>query len=152
MTLTKVILAAGLLVGLIVLVRVMLRPHREPASRISWMAVILALPLLGVIAYILFGEVNIGRKRAAKLRAIESRMPSAGPGTAEDAANLRAEIPDRYEYLFRVGRSISGFEPIAGNAARLLTDSNAAIGNRCAFPTIAAALRSINLSFGQRFC
>ena len=127
MTLPNIILAAGLLVELVVLVRVMLRPHREPASRIAWVAVILALPLLGVIAYVLFGEVNIGRRRAAKLRAIESRMPSAEPGTAEDAANLSAEIPDRYEYLFRVGRSISGFEPIAGNAARLLTDSNAAI-------------------------
>src|ERR1700757_3307273 len=103
MTLTKLMLAAGLLVELAVLVRVMLRPHREPASRIAWVAVILALPLVGVISYVLFGEVNIGRRRATKLRAIESRIPSAQPGTAEDAANLRKEIPDRYEYLFRVG-------------------------------------------------
>ncbi len=127
MTFPKIILAAGLVVELVVLVRVMLRPHREPASRIAWVAVILALPLLGVIAYVLFGEVNIGRKRAAKLRAIEDRMPPSRPGTADDAANLRAQIPDRYDYLFRVGQSISGFEPIAGNSARLLADSNAAV-------------------------
>ncbi len=127
MTFPKIILAAGLTVELVVLVRVMLRPHREPASRIAWVAVILALPLLGVIAYALFGEVNIGRRRAAKLRAIENRMPPPRPGTADDDANLRTEIPDRYEHLFRVGRSISGFEPIAGNSARLLADSNAAI-------------------------
>ena len=127
MTLTTITVAAGAVVEFAVLVRVMLRPHREPASRIAWVAVILALPMIGVIAYILLGEVNIGRGRAAKLRAIESRMPPLQPGTAIDIANLRPEIPDRREQLFRVGRSISGFEPIAGNSARLLADSNAAI-------------------------
>lgn len=127
MTFTTITLAAGAIVEFAVLVRVMLRPHREPASRIAWVAVILALPLVGVFAYILFGEVNIGRGRATKLRAIESRMPPSQPGTAADVANLRTEIPNRWEHLFRVGRSISGFEPIAGNSARLLADSNAAI-------------------------
>ncbi len=127
MTFTTIMVVAGAVVELAVLVRVMLRPHREPASRIAWVAVILALPMVGVIAYILLGEVNIGRGRAAKLRAIESRMPPAQPGTALDIANLQPEIPARYEQLFRVGRSISGFEPIAGNWARLLADSNAAI-------------------------
>jgi cardiolipin synthase A/B len=127
MTFTTITVAVGAVAEFAVLVRVMLRPHREPASRIAWVAVILALPLIGVIAYILFGEVNIGRGRAAKLRAIESRMPIPQAGTADDAANLRAEIPERHEQLFRVGRSISRFEPIAGNSARLLADSNAAI-------------------------
>ncbi len=127
MTFTTIMVAAGAVVEIALLARVMLRPHREPASRIAWVAVILALPLIGVIAYILFGEVNIGRGRAARLRAIESRVPLPGPGTADDIANLRAEIPDRHDHLFRVGRSISGFEPIAGNSARLLADSNAAI-------------------------
>lgn len=127
MTFTTIMVAAGAVVELAVLVRVMLRPHREPASRIAWVAVILALPLIGVIAYILFGEVNIGRGRAAKLRDIESRMPLPQPGTAGDIGNLRTEIPDRHEHLFRVGQSISGFEPIAGNSARLLADSNSAI-------------------------
>jgi cardiolipin synthase len=127
MTFTTIMVATGAVVELAVLVRVMLRPHREPASRIAWVAVILALPLIGVIAYILFGEVNIGRGRAAKLRDIESRMPLPQPGTAGDIGNLRTEIPDRHEHLFRVGQSISGFEPIAGNSARLLADSNSAI-------------------------
>ena len=37
-------------------VRVLLRPHREPASRIAWVVVVVALPLLGILAYLLFGE------------------------------------------------------------------------------------------------
>ena len=127
MTLPTFVVMAGGVLEVAVLVRVMLRPHREPASRIAWVAVILSLPFVGVIAYILFGEVNIGRRRVAKLRAIEHNMHSPAPGTAGESANLRAEIPSRYEHLFRVGQSISGFEPVGGNVARLLADSNATI-------------------------
>lgn len=124
------VLVAGAAVEIAILVRVMLRPHREPAARIAWVAVIVALPMVGVIAYILFGEVNIGRRRLAKLRAVERAMPPPGKDAA--AASPPAEIPERYEHLFHVGRSINGFEPVAGNSARLLEDSNAAIATMVA--------------------
>jgi cardiolipin synthase len=127
MTITTLALAAGAAIELAVLARVMLRPHREPASRIAWVAVVLALPLVGVIAYMLFGEVNIGRKRVERLRMVERRMPQAMPSAAADLANMRTEIPERCGHLFRAGKSISGFEPVAGNSARLMEDSNAAI-------------------------
>ena len=38
-----------LLVQLAVVARALLRPHRQPASRIAWVVVILALPVVGVI-------------------------------------------------------------------------------------------------------
>lgn len=112
-------------VQLALIARVLLRPHREPASRIAWAVVILAVPVLGIVTYLLFGEVNIGRRRVARMRAILARMPETV--SAADAANRRTEIPERYAHLFRVGHSISGFEPVGGNRARLLADSNAAI-------------------------
>jgi len=132
MTFPTFIIVAGVLLEVAVLVRVMLRPHREPASRIAWVAVIVSLPLVGVIAYLLFGEVNIGRRRVAKLRAIERAMPPPNPVAASESANLHATLSPRSEHLFRVGRSISGFEPIGGNSARLLADSNAAIASMVA--------------------
>jgi cardiolipin synthase A/B len=127
MTFPTFLLIAGVVLEVAVLVRVMLRPHREPASRIAWVAVILSLPFVGVIAYILFGEVNIGRRRVAKLRAIESGMPPPNPVATSELANLRAELASSYEHLFSVGQSISGFEPVGGNSGRLLTDSNATV-------------------------
>jgi cardiolipin synthase len=51
-------------------------------------------------------------------------FPAAVPG---DAENLEAKIPERHQHLFRVGKSISGFEPVGGNSAELLEDSNAVI-------------------------
>jgi len=82
-----------------------------------------------LIYYILFGEVNIGRKRVERVRAIERRVQQAATNAPPELANLRAEISDRWAHLFHVGRSISGLEPVAGNSARLTADSNAAIAS-----------------------
>jgi len=54
------------LLELMVMVRILLRPHRDPASRIAWIVVVAALPLMGMLAYLLLGEVNIGRGRVKR--------------------------------------------------------------------------------------
>jgi cardiolipin synthase len=128
-----------------ILIRVLLRPHREPASRIAWFVVILSLPVLGMVAYILFGEVNIGRRRVARLREVLSSMPPVAAACADQEQNLKAVVPPCYEHLFRVGSSISGFDPIGGNAGRLLPDSNAAIDAMVA--DIDAATEHVHLLF-----
>jgi len=110
-----------------VIVRVLLRPHRDPASRIAWVAVIAALPVLGIVAYLLLGEVRIGRRRVERARTAQARLPKLEDLAGANAPALAPDLPERHEHLFRVGRSISGFEPMGGNRARLLADSNATI-------------------------
>ncbi len=127
MTTSFVILTVHMLIEVALVVRVILRPHRDPASRIAWVAVITALPVLGILAYILFGEVNIGRRRVARLRKVMERMPEFPACAPGDEANFTASVPPQYEHLFRMGHSISRFEPLGGNSARLMGDSNATI-------------------------
>ena len=43
------------------ILRILLRPNRQAASRIAWIVVVLAVPLIGVIAYLLLGETNVGK-------------------------------------------------------------------------------------------
>ncbi len=137
--------ALGLL-ELVVIARAILRPHREPASRIAWVVVIAVLPLLGVFLYILFGETNIGRKRVERVRKVLDDMPPvAEAGTAEEQANARAEIPEQYQHLFRVGKSISGFDAVGGNSARLSSNSNETIDSMVA--DIDAATDHVHLLF-----
>jgi cardiolipin synthase len=124
---TIVVLVVHAVIELAVIIRVMLRPHREPASRIAWVAVITVLPVVGILAYLLFGEVNIGHWRVDRMRRVLERMPDMATSVVGDEANLKADVPSRYEHLFRVGHSISGFDPVGGSAARLLADSNATI-------------------------
>lgn len=118
---------AHVVIEAVLVVRVLLRPHRDPASRVAWIAVITALPILGILAYLLFGEVNIGRRRVAHLRNVLQRMPGFAASAPGDEANFAARFPEIYEHLFRTAQAISGFHPVGGNSARLLADSNATI-------------------------
>ena len=125
--------------------RAILRPHRDPASRLAWVVVMVTLPVIGIAVYILLGETNIGRRRKARMRAVLARLPDVAEAPGAAAANLRPEIPERYSPLFRVGQSINGFGPISGNQARLLPDSNAAIDSMIA--DIDAANDHVHLIF-----
>jgi len=74
MRVTALIPYLHLVLVLLVSMRVLLRPYREPASRIAWMVVVATLPIAGVLAYLLFGEVNIGRKRVARMQKVVGHM------------------------------------------------------------------------------
>ncbi len=116
-----------LLIEVVLIIRVMTRPHREPASRIAWVAVIAALPFLGMLIYLLFGETNIGRRQTRGMKQVIQRMPPMAAARSGDEERAHAAVPARHEHLFRTGQSISGFEVVGGNSARLMADSNAAI-------------------------
>lgn len=115
------------LLQLAVIARILLRPHRDPASRVAWIVVVAALPFGGILAYLLLGEVNIGRRRVQRLRSVLRCMPPFPDRPAQDAANAAASIPGRYRHLFELGRSISGFDPVGGNTVQVMPDSNAMI-------------------------
>ncbi len=85
------------------------------------MAVIAAIPIAGMLAYLLFGEVNIGRSRVARQKRVIDGMPPFEMASAE------ASIPERYAPVFRLGQSISQMPAVGGNSGRVLADSNATI-------------------------
>jgi cardiolipin synthase len=110
-----------------VIVRVLLRPHREPAARLAWVVVILTVPILGILTYLLFGELNIGRRRVTRLRIILAGLPDAATVGGSEAEAAKDEIPRKYAHLFQVGKTVNGFEAVGGNRASLMLDSNATI-------------------------
>ena len=114
-----------IMVGFIV--RVMLRPHREPTSRIAWVVVIISLPIIGILAYILLGETNIGRRRVERMHKVISLLPDVADTKGADATNIQVEVPEIYAHLSQVGKSVNGFDSVGGNQAQLMRDSNASI-------------------------
>ncbi|MGI9515691.1 MAG: phospholipase D-like domain-containing protein, partial [Pirellulaceae bacterium] len=133
------------LIVLAVVIRVMTRPHREPASRIAWIAVIALIPVLGIVAYVLLGETNIGSKQVARMREVIRRMPAMPAAKPGEETNARTSIPEKYQHLFATGKSINGFDPVGGNSGRLMHDSNAAIDSMVA--DIDAASNHVHLTF-----
>ena len=98
--------------------RAITRPNRVPASRVAWIAVIMCLPVIGVVACLFLGETSIGRERARRLRDAEGRLAAprgAVPGHDDPAATS----------VSRLCRSINGFGPTPGNRIVLLGDLGA---------------------------
>lgn len=133
------------LLHLAVAARAMLRPHRQPASRMAWIVVIFALPVLGMIGYLLLGETSIGRRRVERMRRATRGIPEVTLTPGWDGAALKADIPDRYRPVFRAGATVNGFDPVGGNHASLMKDSNAAIDSIVA--DIDAAKETVHLVF-----
>jgi cardiolipin synthase len=116
------------IVEIAMLVRAILRPHREPASRLAWAVVIVAAPVVGIIAYLLLGEVRISLGRREKGQKIDASLPrpSGGDSAGSDSAARQLDA-GFYAAPFALGRSINDLAPTGGNDALLAVDSNAAI-------------------------
>jgi len=124
-----VFLVLHLLTQVILVMRVLLRPHREPASRVAWIVVLVSVPVVGIVSYILLGETNIGQKRTEKMREVISNLPKVTDTPGWEGNDVRGNVPERYVHLFQVGKTINGFDPVGGNRARLMDDSNATISS-----------------------
>lgn len=108
-------------------IRVLLRPHRDPSSRIAWLVVILIVPLVGIIAYLLLGETNIGNRRLMRKKKVATLLPSPHLVGAQPVNHEARALDKAYDHLFSTARSINGFAVSRAASASLMTDSNATI-------------------------
>ena len=105
-----------------VAVRALLRPHREPASRLAWILAVFALPILGVVLYLLLGETRISGPRRTRGKEINARLPRP-PGNYK----CDGEAGGAHWAPFALARTVNHLDPTVGNSARLAPNSNAAI-------------------------
>ncbi|HEU5482035.1 MAG TPA: cardiolipin synthase [Sphingomicrobium sp.] len=117
------LIVAGIVLALelAVLVRAILRPNREPASRLAWVIIILVAPLVGAIFYLLLGETRLRRRRMG--HEIDSRLPRP----PADESSLRMLQASEHYAPFALARTINQLGPTGGNSATLAADSNSAI-------------------------
>jgi cardiolipin synthase len=122
-----------------VLLRVLLRPHREPASRLAWIIVVIALPVVGILAYLILGEIRISGRRREHGRDIDASLPrpQGSPACLEPLGEGPHQAP------FTLARTINCLDPTCGNSARIAADSNVAIDEIVA--DIDAAKRHVHL-------
>lgn len=113
------ILGYYLLVGGIT-IRILMK-RRTVASATAWLLIIFFLPLVGIVAYILIGELNLGSRRA-------ERAQSMWPITSQWLAELK-NCPNIFstsssevaEPLFQLCEKRQGISAIQHNQLQLLT-------------------------------
>jgi cardiolipin synthase len=115
--------AAYIAVFIIILGRIILRPQREPASRLAWLIATIAVPVVGILAYLLLGEARISAKRRARYASIEAHLPHP-----HDNAGVRRGLArSPWAAPFALAETVNALPPTVGNRARLAANSNAAI-------------------------
>ncbi len=120
---TQFLAFAHFALALAVVIRVLLRPGLEPTVRLSWILVIELVPLVGVIAYILFGEVRMRSAEVstmARVRQHLSGLWQVSPEEIDKPPALGAPV-------VAANRAIGGFGAVAGNRATLLPEDDSAI-------------------------
>ncbi|MEI4260823.1 cardiolipin synthase [Roseovarius sp. D0-M9] len=120
----NIALIAHIAVVVAMTVRLMLREDLSPSARLAWIIVLILLPVLGTIVYLLFGEVDLGRKARASQKSIHDEVQGSAGAFMGEAATIEGEIAPAFRPLFGYGASINGFYPMMGNTAQLMTDAD----------------------------
>ncbi|MBM3605798.1 MAG: cardiolipin synthase [Alphaproteobacteria bacterium] len=110
-------------VSLAIIARVLLRPRVEPSVRLAWIMVVEAVPLVGIAAYLLFGEVRMKQAEVQRMADVRDRLTGlrlASPASA-------AEVPDEARPVVAANAAVGGMAALTGNRLRLLEESDAAI-------------------------
>lgn len=128
-------------IHLVIIVRIVLRPQREPASRIAWLIAAIAVPVVGVVAYLLLGEARITARRRERYRRIEAHLPH--PEAKEDVRQMLAATA--YAAPFALAETVNALPPTSGNRARLAADGGTAVREMIA--DIEVATSTVHLCF-----
>ena len=127
-----------ILIELAVLARAILRPHREPASRLAWVIIIIFAPVVGTLAYMFLGETRMRRRRFGQR--VDAALPRHPPAEAVVAELKRSP----HGAPFALARTVNRVGPTAHNSASLAADSDSAIDGMAA--DIDSAERHVHLT------
>lgn len=107
------------MITLSVVVRIMVR-RRSVSSTLAWLLVILALPVVGVLAYLLIGELSLGRRREALTIAMSREYLDDrrhyGTAATQNLPGGEAALP-----IHRMMQSLTGLCAVSCQHLTLLT-------------------------------
>jgi cardiolipin synthase len=103
--------------------RVLIRPRLDPSVRLAWIMVIEAVPLLGILAYLLFGEIRLNQAEVLRMADVRDRLT----GMRSEAPALLAQPEADDGPIVATNTAVGGMPLRLGNRLTLLEESDAAI-------------------------
>ena len=80
----------------IFVVLVIVNKKSNPSYKIAWMVVILAVPIVGLLVYFIFGRSDLTRPTRKRMEAINREMERELPDNTEILEKLRTKDPTVY--------------------------------------------------------
>ncbi|MDP8997627.1 MAG: cardiolipin synthase [Pseudomonadota bacterium] len=134
-----IMLLASFVLHLAFAARAILRPAREPISKLVWIMIMFVFPFIGIVAYLLVGEVDLGPIRMAKIREVETALPKPPP------LKSARKLPPSFEAAFRTASAVNALPMTSVTSAHLQENTNAAITAMIA--DIAQAKETVHVAF-----
>lgn len=103
-----------------VTVRVLVK-RRPVTSAMTWLLIIYILPLVGIIAYIAFGELHLGKRRVAKAQQMWPSVATWLEGLRHSKHIFATENSAVAEPLFQLCEKRQGIAGVKGNRIQLMT-------------------------------
>lgn len=104
---------------------VLLRPRSRQASSMAWLLLIVGVPLVGIVLYLIVGEVRFGRTRIQRHAAIVSRVRAAVAEAWSDSRPSVVEEP--YDRLGMLAGIVGDTAPRGGNLLTLIAETDEVI-------------------------
>lgn len=101
-------------------VRVIMR-RRPVGVLLAWIAMILSVPLLGILLYLFIGENRVSRTYLRRGLAIRARYEEWRSSLCEEVQDNQSVIKDEALPIQRQAQSMAGFPAMGGNRLVLLT-------------------------------
>lgn len=100
------------------------RKGDRPSVALSWVVVVMVLPVVGILAYLLLGEVWFGKTRMRRHAAVLARLDTPEVHLHSDARASQVSITPVERQLARLAESVSHSHVTSGNRMTLLDDTD----------------------------
>ncbi len=129
---------------LLFVVYVLLRPRSRQQSSMAWILFIVAVPFVGIVLYLVVGDVRPGSRRKRRHKRIQANLRAVLTQAWRDA-DATTSVPWGTEALARLARLGSDTLPRGGNRLTLLTGAKDFV--RALIEDIDAAGEHVHLLF-----
>jgi hypothetical protein len=103
--------------------RVLIHTAGRPAVALAWIVTVMAVPGLGLLAYLLVGESKFGLRRARRHAAILQEVDVPSVHTQRDARAMQHDLTAEQQQLSLMAGSVSHSPVLSGNRVALSGDS-----------------------------
>ena len=125
------------LITLWLVVRVIQQQRRQSVA-IAWIAVLFALPVVGIIGYMLFGEINIGHQYRKRSLMVQKLLRDFANAHQIDFNKISENLDTEARQLSNIALLKTGFGVYDNHTLTLITDADAI------FDSLLADIRAAN--------
>lgn len=121
--LTFLLLSSHWIIASILAIRIINR-RLAVGTSLAWLFILFFLPYIGIVAYLLFGESSLGKKREKKSQEIRSFYQAFIKKHMPNLAGASLEYDSRFDNMSKVASLKTSFYAKDGNAIELLAGAD----------------------------